>query len=269
MNSFHLGRIFFMTAQIFPIGGVRPENIAVVLVSPKNPGNVGSVARALKNMGLRDLRLVDPWPRVWLEAIRMACGAEDLLEEARIVTSLEESLKDIQWTVGTTARTRRYHKDVFTPREMAGHIASLSRSNKVAFLFGSEKCGLTTEELSCCQQVVTIPTQEHFSSLNLAQAVLIMAWELSQVRIDCCRQETRPALAPHRELHDLFMQMDEVLTDLEFLNPENSRHMMLSIKSILNRKYLTNREVKLLRGILRQISYKLSSAHDKIKNYTA
>ncbi|MGA1875694.1 MAG: RNA methyltransferase [bacterium] len=258
-----------MTAQIFPMEGIRPEHIAVVLVSPKNPGNIGSVARALKNMGLRDLRLVNPWPRVWLEAIRMACGAEDLLEEAQVVATLEEALIDIQWAVGTTARTRRYHKDVFTPREIAGHIASLSQSNKVAFLFGSEKCGLTTEELSCCHQVVTIPTQKQFSSLNLAQAVLIMAWELSQVRRDGSRQKNRPALVSHRELHDLFLQIGEVLTDLEFINPENSRHMMLSIKNILNQKYLTNREVKILRGILRQISYKLSLSHAEIKNYTA
>ena len=257
-----------MPPYISPQGGVRLKNIAMVLASPKNPGNVGAVARAMKNMGFRDLRLVNPLSRTWLEAIRMACGAEDLLEKATITDSLEEAFSDIRWVIGTTARKRRYNKNVFLPSEIIKDVISISRNNKIAFLFGSEKYGLSTEELSFCHQVVTIPTQKKFSSLNLSQAVLIIAWELSQAQADKYKLQYQPKLASHKELQDLFLHMKEVLMEIKFITEENSRHMMLSIKNMVRQKELTSREVKILRGILRQLhwSNKLSSTHVKITN---
>jgi len=257
-----------MPAHIFPQEGPRLENITIVLASPKNPGNVGAVARAMKNMGFQDLRLVNPLSHTWLDAIRMACGAENLLEKAQITNSLAEALTDIDWVIGTSARKRRYNKNVFSPRKIIDSALSINHKNKVAFLFGSEKYGLTTEEISYCNQLVSIPTQKNFSSLNLAQAVLIIAWELSQAQENGYELPYQPKLASHKELHDLFLHLEKVLMEIEFITEENSRHMMLSIKSMVRQKTLTAQEVKILRGILRNLrrSNKLTSAHVEITN---
>ncbi len=257
-----------MPAHIFSSKGPRLENIAIVLASPKNPGNVGAVARAMKNMGFRDLRLVNPLSLTWQDAIRMACGAEDLLEKAQITGSLAEAFADIDWVIGTSARKRRYNKNVFLPREIIDHTVSISHKNKVAFLFGSEKYGLTTEEISFCNQLVSIPTQKNFSSLNLSQAVLIIAWELSQAQENNYELPYQPKLASHKELHDLFLHLEKVLMEIEFITEENSRHMMLSIKTMVRQKTLSSREVKILRGVLRNLrrSNKLSSANVEITN---
>jgi len=244
-----------MTAQILPpCGGIRRENIAFVLVNPKNPGNVGGVARAIKNMGFKDLRMVNPRPVNWLDAIHMACGAEDLLEEARIETSLADTLADIQWVVGTTARRRRYQKSISSPQEIAQAAVSISRENKIAFLFGSEKYGLTTEEMSFCHQAVTIPTQEGFCSLNLSQAVLVIAWELFRIREDLFpHQPPQPRLACQGELQALFVHLEQVLKEIEFIAQENTRHMVLLLKEMIYQKALTSKEVTILRGILHQV----------------
>ena len=152
----------------------------------------------------------------------MACGAEDLLEEARIETSLADALADIQWVVGTTARRRRYQKNISSPQEIAQAAASISRENKIAFLFGSEKYGLTTEEMSFCHQAVTIPTQEGFCSLNLSQAVMVIAWELFRIREGTFpHQPPQPKLACQRELQDLFVHLEQVLKEIEFITQEN------------------------------------------------
>ena len=272
-----------MPAQILPpLGGIRLENIAFVLVNPKNPGNVGGVARAIKNMGFQDLRMVNPRPVNWLDAIHMACGAEDLLEEARIETSLADALSDIHWVVGTTARRRRYKKNISSPQEIAQAVASISRENKIAFLFGSEKYGLTTEEMSFCHQAVTIPTQEGFCSLNLSQAVMVIAWELFRIQENPFSHQPsqpqpsqsqsshpqsshppQPKLACQRELQDLFVHLEQVLKEIEFIAQENTRHMMLLLKEMIYQKALTSKEVTILRGILRQVQRlgNLSASH--------
>ncbi len=256
-----------MPAQILPPqGGIRLENIAFVLVNPKNPGNVGGVARAIKNMGFQDLRMVNPRPVNWLDAINMACGAEDLLEEARIETSLADALSDIQWVVGTTARRRRYQKNISSPQEIAQAAVSISRENKIAFLFGSEKFGLTTEEMSFCHQAVTIPTQEGFCSLNLSQAVMVIAWELFRIQEDPFSHQPpqqppnsqtshspQPKLACQGELQGFFVHLEQVLKEIEFTTQENTRHMMLLLKEMIHQKSLTSKEVTILRGILRQV----------------
>ncbi|MEW6380680.1 MAG: RNA methyltransferase [bacterium] len=236
------------------------ENIAFVLVSPKNSGNVGAVARALKNMGFRDLRLVNPRPVNWLDAIQMACGAEDLIEQARVEASLEGALSDITWVVGTTARRRRYAKTVSSPQDIARTVVSLSQENRIAFLFGSEKYGLTTQEMSFCHQAVTIPTQEDFCSLNLSQAVMVVAWELFKVFQEGCHhrsntQPHQPRMASQDDLQGFFLHLEQVLTEIGFITEENSRHMMLSLKEMIRRKAVTGREVRILRGILRQVQH--------------
>lgn len=254
-----------MPAQILPpTGDIRPENIAFVLVSPKNSGNVGAVARALKNMGFRDLRMVTPRPVNWLDAIQLACGAEYLLEQARIEASLEEALSDINWVVGTTARRRRYTKAVSSPQEIARTAVSLSLENRIAFLFGSEKYGLTTQEMSFCHQAVTIPTREDFCSLNLSQAVMVVAWELSKAFQEGHYRQFnhphQPRMASQGELQGFFLHLEQVLMEIGFITRENSRHMMLSLKEMIRQKALTGREVKILRGILRQVQHSRSTS---------
>lgn len=258
-----------MPAQNSPPQGIRMENIAFVLVSPKNSGNIGAVARAIKNMGFKDLRLVNPRPQTWMEAIHMACGAEDLLEQARIETSLEEALADIQWVIGATARSRRYNKSVSLPREIARLTVSMSQKNKTAFIFGSEKHGLTTDEISFCHQVVTIPTRKNFWSLNLSQAVMVMAWELSQAGGDNLLSELppQPNMAPQRELQGLFVHLEQVLREIDFITPVTSRHVMLSMKEIIYQKTLTSKEVRVFRGFLRRLHYsKHFSAVNDVEN---
>jgi len=232
-------------------------NIVIVLVEPHSPGNIGSAARAMKNMGFQRFRLVNPPP--WRdnheyrqEAEKMAWNATDLLEKARIFTSLEQALSDVQWVIGTSARPGRYRQsEVLT--DVTNSLSEKARSNVIAFLFGCEKRGLSTRELSHCHQLVTIPTSSDYPTLNLAQTVLLVCYQLTQTHDHQYSDE--PVWADQNELGDFYDHMKRILIDIGFLNRQNPEHGLEIIRKVLGRTGLTHGEVRTLRGILRQIDW--------------
>lgn len=228
------------------------RRIRVVLVEPEGPLNVGLVARTMKNMGAKDLCLVNPkCPPLHPYAMVMASGALELLQGAKVVGSLEEAIGDCALVVGTTRRRRR-GKELIPLREGAPKVLEVASAQPVAVLFGREKTGLTNEELSLCQLLLTIPSDPRHGSLNLAQAVAVVLYEL---RASAIPPQGRPPrkLAKGEELQGLLSHLKEVLQRVGFLDPRNPQRGFEELKAILLRAQLDPREVRLLRGVLRSI----------------
>lgn len=230
------------------------ENVAIVLKGPKFPGNVGSAARCAKNMGVGKLIVVGN-NDLDDEAVRQMATHEskDIVESIRHFDTLGEALADFSWVVGTTARQGTGRGPVVSPRAMAESLVGLSRENRIALLFGPEDTGLTNDDLGFCQTIVTIPTVG-FKSLNLSHAVMIVCYELLVARMDD-EVKFAPKLASSRELEGMYMQLKETLTAIGFLNPENPDYWMMHIRRLLARTTLQAREVKIIRGICRQIEW--------------
>lgn len=241
------------------------NSFVVVLVEPRGPANVGSVTRAMKNMGFSCLRLVKPGEWYGPEARMMAMGARDLLESAEVFDTLPEALADCGHAVATTCRGGPLRSGGRSPRELASHLFSLAASNRVALVFGPEDRGLTNQELALCQSVCTIPTDSELSSLNLAQAVLIVCYE-------CCLAAAAepphavPELATHKELEAMYEQMHEELRRIGFLQGSHQEHMMSAIRQMFGKVGLTRREVRILRGIFQQMRWYVDVGHEKEKH---
>jgi tRNA/rRNA methyltransferase len=231
-----------------------PNAVSIVLVEPQNPGNVGMVCRAMKNMGLSQLRLVNPCQTDHPEALKFAVSASDLLESATRFSSLREALADSPFSVATTRRHGKYRQEIFTPEEIAEKIRGAEGVGGVALVFGREDSGLTTDEVALCRWHATIPTAGDFGSLNLAQAVLIFAYQLFRGSGGTVlRQERAPA--PAGDLETLYDHMERSLLHIGFLNPQNPGHIMRSLRRIFARAELDSREVAVLRGLMAQIDW--------------
>jgi tRNA/rRNA methyltransferase len=230
------------------------DRIAIVLVEPQNPGNVGMVCRAMKNMGLAELRLVNPCRIDHPEALKFAVSAKDLLEGARLFGSLQEALADSPLSVATTRRHGKYRQEIYSPEEIAGKIRPELGTNRTALVFGREDNGLTTDELSLCRWHATIPTADEYGSLNLAQAVLIFCYELFKAEGDNLPGEARE-LAEAAETEELFVHMERTLLRIGFLNPQNPAHIMRTLRRIFARAGLDTRETGVLRGMMAQIDW--------------
>ncbi len=235
------------------------DAFAIVLVCVQNSGNVGSVARAMHNMGMTRLALVDPQcdPRAD-EARWMARDGWVLIEQAEIVPSLDDALKDSHFAVATTARQGKRRVASSTPRDLAPSlIERAAASEKIALLFGPEDRGLSAEHVSRCQEILTIPTSDEFLSLNLAQAVLIVAYELfTSVAIRPVSPTPRGCKRAALELQESMLQdLQSVLLEIGYLDRHNPEHIMLDLRRLLGRADLTEREVRILRGVARQIRW--------------
>jgi tRNA (cytidine32/uridine32-2'-O)-methyltransferase len=236
------------------------DHVRIVLVNTTHPGNIGAVARAMKNMGLADLCLVEPKHFPDEAATARASGATDILDAARVVGTLEEAVGDCQLVVGTSARGRHIPWPVIDPRELAAIAAPLDGQSRVAILFGREDRGLTNEELHACHLHVHIPSVEGFSSLNIAAAVQVVCYELRMAVLQDVRAE-RPQwgtdwdieLADHVELERLFEHLERTLVDIEFLDPNNPRQLMPRLRRLLLRAVPDKVEVNVLRGILKMV----------------
>jgi tRNA/rRNA methyltransferase len=241
------------------------STITIVLVEPQNPGNVGMVCRAMKNMGLSGLRLVNPCRTDHPEALKFAVAARDLLEGAVIFPTLKEALSDCPFSVATTRRHGKYRQEIFIPSEIAGKIGAVKGAGRVALVFGREDSGLTTDEVALCRWQATIPTAGDFGSLNLAQAVLVFAYELFRDE-----GETIPRLervpAPGGELEILYVHMEQTLLRIGFLNPQNPDHIMRTLRRIFARAELDPREVSVLRGMMAQIDWAAAGFKGKKKS---
>lgn len=229
------------------------DSLAIVLVEPQSPGNIGMVCRAMKNMGLSRLRLVKGCDRFSPEAIKFAVSARDLLDQAQVYPSLEAALADTTISVATTRRTGKYRQELLTPPQVAQTL--LQNTDCVtALVFGREDHGLTTEELSRCSLQATIPSSSEYGSLNLAQSVLIFCYEVFNCSVtESSNNQRTPALS--HELEPLFAHMRSTLSSIGYLNPQNPDHIMRSLRRILFRSGLDSREVALLRGIFSQIDW--------------
>lgn len=236
-------------------------NIRVVLCHTSHPGNIGAAARAMKTMGLEHLVLVAPRQFPSDAATAMASGATDVLATAKVATGLAEAIADCHWVVGASARPRHLSWPQQTPREMAQQVLALPDESLVALLFGSERNGLTNDELSRCDCHVTIPTNPEYGSLNLAAAVQVLCYELRATRVaeaaDKLPKPANQSLATAGQLADLFQHWQQVLVDLDFLDPDNPRELMSKLRRLMARAEPDEREVNILRGMLSHTEKKL------------
>jgi tRNA/rRNA methyltransferase len=229
------------------------DNFAFVLFKPKSPGNVGAAARALKNMGFRDLRIVAPAQPLDLQAETMAVHGRDLLTSARIYPDLISALEDRTLVVGTTARAGLHRSEARPAREACLELSASSGHNRIALVFGPEDFGLTNQELKLCQRLVTIPTAPGYTSLNLAQAVLVVAYEL-MLAADAGRELVPPlASVPVPEGEAMLTRLARALMTIGFLPEDNPDHIMFALRTMLGRAGLRPRELDIMNGIASQI----------------
>ncbi len=234
--------------------------IRIVLVNTSHPGNIGGVARAMKNMHLQNLYLVQPSDFPHPKARARASGALDVLQNARVVSSLEEAVADCCLVVGASARLRSISWPTQDPRQCAGEILKTVSQGNVALVFGRETSGLSNAELERCNFLVNIPANPDYSSLNLAAAVQVLAYELVMTArlSDAPNQdeaepyELEPEFAPATadEMEGLYRHLEETLVALEFLDPANPRQLMRRLRRLFNRARLDRMELNILRGIL-------------------
>ena len=226
--------------------------IRIILVGTTHPGNIGAVARAMKNMGLSDLMLVEPRYFPHDEASARASGAEDILDAARVVSTLEEALSDCTFAAGASARSRSIGWPGMAPRECAARLVGDSAHNTVAAVFGPEKSGLTNEHLDLCNTLLSIPTDPDFSSLNLAMAVQILTYELRLAGMQTPepRQEPESPPATAAELEFFYEHLEQVLHASGFLDPDNPRLLMRRLRRLFVKAEPDKNEINILRGIL-------------------
>jgi TrmH family RNA methyltransferase len=232
---------------------ILPENIGIVLVEPQSAGNIGSVARAMKNMGLSRLILVNPQTDLTPEAYHLACGADDVLQSHQEFPALLAALAPFTLCIGTSSRSIPWIPTVYQPGEMAEQLAGVGHQ-RVAVIFGPERTGLTNEHLQFCQWLVTIPSNPGFDSMNLSHAVAIVAYELYR-RFFSAGLGRELELACSSELEGFYEHLERCLLEVGFLDTENPKRIMATLRQILNRGLLESRDVQILRGILRQWSW--------------
>ena len=230
----------------------KTKNISIVLYRPKYAGNIGSVARAAKNMGISNIIVVGTaiFDREEMQQ-RSTHLASDILDQIQYYKSIKEALGSFNYIIGTTARLGKARGPFMAPRAVAKDIADISQKNKVALLFGPEDTGLANEELRLCHAVVTIPTSQEFTSLNLSHAVMILCYEIFTAA--SAAETSTPKLALSSELEGMYGQIETLLADIEFINPENPDYWMMHLRRFFSRAGLLSREAGLIRGICRKL----------------
>lgn len=230
-------------------------NLRIVLVETSHPGNIGAVGRAMKTMGLRDLRLVRPKRFPCAEATARAAGADDVLFDAQVSDTLEASLRGCTWVVATSARTRSIAWPELAPRAAALQMVSLAQEHPVALVFGREHSGLTNDELDRCHALVRIPSDPAFRSLNLAGAVQILAYEVYLAGHDREEEVTSSTVSYPRvtaeEMEGFYRHLEATLGEIGYLNPAHPKRLMRRLRRMFNRMQLEQAELNILRGILK------------------
>jgi TrmH family RNA methyltransferase len=233
------------------------NNITIVLVEPRTPGNIGSTARAMKNMGLSQLTLVKPTPFDVHETYCMGYGAEDLIRGCRVVDSLQTALSDAVLVVGTTHRKRRRSIPVYPPQEVVRRIVETAAHHPCALLFGREDKGLFNEELDRCHLLSRIPTACRYPSLNLSQAVMVFAYEIFTA---ATTPPQSPALdlAPFDDVERLYERIDRTMTKVGFISRNTPDTFMRSVRRVFGRTQLERRDVATLHKICAKIEWYVS-----------
>ena len=236
------------------------NSVKVVLVGTTHPGNIGATARAMKNMGILDLALVEPKEFPSDVATFRSKAAKDILEKASVHTSLEEAISECELVVGTSARGRTVPWPVLNPREAAEEMHKSSLNGKVAIVFGREDRGLTNEELGLCNFHVHIPSDPEYSSLNLSQAVQILAYEirLSYLQDRHVNKEYWDVeLANNEQTERLINHMDELMQEVDFYDVENPRKLLVRVRRFFKRSKIDVMEANIFRGLFATIQKKL------------
>jgi len=239
------------------------DSISIILVRPKFPENIGSVARAMKNMGLSRLIVVNGCTPLHPNAYKLASGAEDILERAEETSTLREAMSEMGCLVGTTSRGGKERHTDLTPKALAKRLIPLSKKNLIGLAFGSEKEGLTNEELSLCHLYARIPSMESFPSLNLAQAVMVVCYELFQASMEIPKQFVQ--LTKAEQLERMFENMEKTLIQIGFLESKHPKRIMRVLRRLFGRSQMDEREVQILRGIWSQMDRHLRKEKD-LKN---
>jgi len=229
------------------------DSVSIILVRPRFPENVGAAARAMKNMGIHRLVVVDGCSPLHMNAYKLASGAEEILERADEFPDLSEAVSGMGCVVGTTCRPGKERTPLLTPAELIRHLIPLSKENLIGLAFGSEKEGLTNDDLSLCHLYVRIPASASFSSLNLAQAVMVICYELFQ----CSGATSAPPvrLASSEQMEKMFEHMERTLLDIEFLEANNPKRMMRTLRRLFGRSRTEERDVQILRGIWSRVDW--------------
>ena len=228
-------------------------NIRIVLINTTHAGNIGAAARAMKVMGLDNLHLVTPADYPNAQATAMASGADDLLRDAIVHDSLDGALEGCTLVLGTSARMRSLPMPQLDARGAAGQALSEADQGPVAVLFGRERYGLTNDEMQRCHFLVHIPSNEEYSSLNIAQAVQIICYELRMAALEG-DESSRPPLdyqpVDDRQMELLYEHMEQALLEIRFLNPDQPKMLMTRLRRLFSRARPDQNEVNILRGIL-------------------
>lgn len=235
-------------------------SVKVVMVHTSHSGNIGAGARAMKTMGLRQLTLVQPKTFPSDDATAMASGATDILENVQVVDTLEDAVADCGFVVGASARSRNLPWPLVNPREMAAQVLSLPFDTRVAIVVGRERSGLTNEELSRCHCHVNIPANPEYSSLNVASAIQVLAYELKMTLVSGSLAnkpqwgvDWDQPLATAGQLEGLFEHWERQLVDIDFLDPNNPRLLMSKLRRLVLRAQPDQVEANILRGMLSHI----------------
>lgn len=243
-----------MTQQIY-------QNIRVVLVNPSHPGNIGAVARAMKNMCLSRLVVVAPQRGVdEPEARARAAGALDVLLKAEVVAEFDDAIVDCGLVVGASARLRTIPWPTFDPHVCAQQVVTAAQHQQVALVFGREDTGLTNDELEKCHRLVHIPANDDYSSLNLAAAVQVVTYETRMALLAAQGQSVDVPpdhpLATAAELEGLYAHLEKTMVQIGFYDPANPRQLMRRLRRLFNRAQLDKMEMNILRGILAAVDDK-------------
>jgi tRNA/rRNA methyltransferase len=230
---------------------INLDSISIVLVRPKFHENIGSVARAMKNMGLSRLIIVNGCSPLHADAYKLASGAEDVLERAEEFFTLREAISEMGCVVGMTSRGGKERRPLLMPKTLAKKLIPLSLKNPISLVFGSEREGLTNEELSLCHLYVRIPSADSFPSLNLAQAVMVVCYELFQSPIEIPKQAIQ--LAQAEQMEKMFEHMEKTLLHIGFLDSSHPKRIMRTLRKLFGRSQMDEREVQILRGIWSQM----------------
>ncbi|MCA1325419.1 RNA methyltransferase [Herbaspirillum sp. alder98] len=245
------------------------SRLRFVLVNTSSPGNIGAAARAIKTMGFSELVLVSPRFADAIhaeQAVAFASGALDVLESARVVETVEEALQDCNYAAAVSARLREFSPPVVSPRVLAAQLSGDVTLN-AALVFGNERFGLPNEVVQKCQALINIPANPDYSSLNLAQAVQVLAYECRMTELETRggpMQTSGDARAPGdvgfqgssasvTEIEGMFAHLEQALVSIDFLDPDNPRKLMPRLKRLFARAQLETEEVNILRGLARQI----------------
>ena len=231
------------------------SNIRVVLVGTTHPGNIGASARAMKNMGLNNLFLVNPKEFPAPRATWRAANAADILDNAIVVETIDQAIEGCSLIIGTSARDRRIPWPTLDARDCGNRVVNEARSHKVAILFGREDRGLSNEELQKCTYHMNIPTDSEYSSLNLAMAVQLLCYEIRMAFLENSKDNLTwdQPLATADQLESFYDHLFSTLVTLKFYDPENPKQLITRLKRLFSRVRLDQMEVSILRGLLSSI----------------